>query len=91
SRVLAWIFERCDGTADAVDTPIGRLPTTDGLQLDGSGLTPADLQLLLNVDRDAWRDELASIEEHLAQFRPKLPKQLDEQLHALTERLDSSA
>ena len=31
SRVLKWIFERCEGTAEAVETPIGNLPNIDGL------------------------------------------------------------
>ena len=28
SRVLKWVFERCNGTAHAVDTAIGRLPAS---------------------------------------------------------------
>ena len=35
SRVLKWVFERCDGGAEAVETPIGLLPTEDALDLDG--------------------------------------------------------
>ncbi|MGH2837962.1 MAG: phosphoenolpyruvate carboxykinase (GTP), partial [Thermoleophilaceae bacterium] len=31
SRVLEWIFRRCDEAAEARDTPIGRVPTPDSL------------------------------------------------------------
>ena len=35
SRVLKWIFERCEGTAKAVETPIGNLPAAGELDLGG--------------------------------------------------------
>ena len=49
SRVLKWIFERCDGTAEAVDTPIGKMPT-DGLDTEGLDVGAADIEELLRVD-----------------------------------------
>ena len=35
SRVLKWIVERLDGKAEAVDTPIGHLPTPGSLDVVG--------------------------------------------------------
>jgi uncharacterized OB-fold protein len=87
SRVLAWIFDRCAGTAEAVDTPIGRLPAPLTLDTDGLDLGPGVLNELLRVDVEAWRDEVASIETHYATFGDRLPATLQDQLTALDLRL----
>jgi phosphoenolpyruvate carboxykinase (GTP) len=82
SRVLRWIFERCDGQAEAEETPIGFVPRslgTDGLDVD--------LAELLKVDRDKWRTEVESIEEHYAAFGDHLPKALIAELDDLRSRL----
>jgi phosphoenolpyruvate carboxykinase (GTP) len=89
-RVLAWVFDRCAGRADAVDTPVGRLPLPSELQLDGLELAEDDLTTLLEVDTEVWRAEAASIEEHLARFEPKLPAVLRQQLRLLRERLETA-
>jgi phosphoenolpyruvate carboxykinase (GTP) len=87
SRVLKWIFERCDGTAGAVDTAIGRLPAKDALDLNGLNIWPAAMDELLRVDAAGWKAELPSIREHYATFGAKLPKGLAEELAALEQRL----
>ncbi|MCC7253349.1 phosphoenolpyruvate carboxykinase (GTP) [Hyphomicrobium sp.] len=87
SRVLKWIFERCEGTAGAVDTPIGKLPAEGALDLNGLNIAPGALSELLRVDRDGWRTELPSIREHFATFGAKLPAALNEELDALGQRL----
>lgn len=87
SRVLKWIFERCDGTAGAVETPIGRLPAKDALDLNGLNIWPAAMDELLQVDRDGWKAEVPSIREHFATFGSRLPKGLAEELTALEQRL----
>jgi phosphoenolpyruvate carboxykinase (GTP) len=87
SRVLAWVFDRCDDRVAATDTPVGRLPVTADLQLDGLDLADDDLTELLRVDPDVWEREAASIEEHLERFEPKLPAALRGQLQLLRDRL----
>lgn len=87
SRVLKWVFERCDGTADAVDTPIGRLPTRGALDLNGIDIAEDAISELLNVDRDGWKAELPSVREHFATFGDRLPAALYEELTALEQRL----
>src|SRR6059058_4295523 len=89
SRVLEWVFERVNGRGDAVETPIGLLPTRDALPLDGLELPSGALDELLKVDVDEWRNEIPSIEEHFAQFGDKLPTALREELLALEKRLSS--
>ena len=89
SRVLKWIFERCDGTAAAVETPIGRLPAEGSLDLNGLDVPATAMSELLNVDKDGWKSELPSIKEHFSTFGAKLPAGLTEELSALEQRLAS--
>ncbi|MEJ5188712.1 MAG: phosphoenolpyruvate carboxykinase (GTP), partial [Breznakiellaceae bacterium] len=87
SRVLAWIFERCDGTGKAVDTPIGYMPTIDAIQRP-EGVSEADMKELLAVDIEGWKKEIADIREnHYPKFGSKLPKELWDELDAIEKRL----
>lgn len=87
SRVLKWMCERIEGKADAVKTPIGLLPTADGLDMQGLSIDTQDIKELLKVDRDAWKAEIPDIEKHFAQFGDRLPQRLKKQLEALKSRL----
>jgi phosphoenolpyruvate carboxykinase (GTP) len=87
SRVLAWIFRRCDDATEAVDTPIGRVPAPGALDVSGLGLAPEALDELLGVDVDAARAELPQVTEHLARFGDELPGPVREQFEALKRRL----
>jgi phosphoenolpyruvate carboxykinase (GTP) len=87
SRVLKWIFERCDGAAEAVDTPIGKVPTEDALDTDGLDIGDADLKVLLTVDTAGWKAELPLIKQHYETFGDKLPGGLKEELSELEKRL----
>jgi phosphoenolpyruvate carboxykinase (GTP) len=89
SRVLEWVFRRCDDTAAAVETPIGLVPAPGSLDLEGVQISPEDLDELLSVDHDEWRAELPSLREHLTTFGEQLPPELLEQLDALADRLGS--
>jgi phosphoenolpyruvate carboxykinase (GTP) len=87
SRVLKWIFERVDGTADAVDTPIGKLPTKDALDTDGLEIDEADLDTILSVDTEGWTAALPQIREHFAQFGDRLPAALNVEVDSLEAKL----
>ncbi len=87
SRVLEWVFRRCEGRAYAIDTPIGRVPAIGSLHLDGVEIAPEDIDELLRVDPVEWLDELPSIREHLETFGKQLPAALLRQLDALEARL----
>jgi phosphoenolpyruvate carboxykinase (GTP) len=89
SRVLEWMFRRCDGAADAVDTPVGRLPTLDAMDTRGLELPDEDLIELLRVDSSALQAELPQVEEHYARFGDRLPAELSEQLATLRRHLGS--
>ena len=87
SRVLKWIFERCNGTAKAVDTPIGKLPAEGALDVNGLDVAPETMKALNAVDAEGWKAELPMIREHFATFGDDLPNALKEQLAALERRL----
>ena len=88
ARILKWIFERCDQAAGAVSTPIGNLPRWDDLDLEGLALTIEAKQSLLWVDKEAWKREVASIEQSYASIGSRLPRELEEQLKSLKQRLN---
>jgi len=90
SRVLKWIFERCDDDAKAVETPIGLLPTEDAIDTKGLKVNAEAMKQLLSVNAAGWRDEIPSIEKHYAQFGDKLPKGLRDELQALKNRLEKA-
>ncbi len=89
SRVLKWIVERLEGIADGVKTPIGVLPSKDALDLKGLDLSDADLDLLLSVDREIWKQEAALVPEHLEKFGSHTPKELWDEYNALVARLEA--
>lgn len=88
SRVLKWIFERVEGKGEAVKTAIGNLPTADALDLSGLDVPAEDMQALLTVDSDAWKEEAAGLSEYYDKFGDRLPTALGDQLRALQGRLD---
>jgi phosphoenolpyruvate carboxykinase (GTP) len=87
SRVLKWVVDRLNGHDAATETAIGNVPTKDALDLSGVSLSDEQLDLLLTVDNEAWRDEADKIEQDYAKFGDRLPEQLREQLAALRSRL----
>jgi|PeaSoiMetatran63_FD_contig_81_503396_length_1877_multi_15_in_0_out_0_1 phosphoenolpyruvate carboxykinase (GTP) len=91
SRVLAWIFRRCEGTAEAVDTPIGFVPPVGegGIDTDGLDVTEETMAKLLEVDPECWREQLPQMHEHYGRFGDQLPAELREQLAELERRLGS--
>jgi phosphoenolpyruvate carboxykinase (GTP) len=87
SRVLKWIFERCDGSGQAVDTPIGRLPSKQALDLSGLDLSDDAIDTLLSVDVEGWSQEIPLIREFYAEFGERMPAALQQELEQLEQRL----
>jgi phosphoenolpyruvate carboxykinase (GTP) len=87
SRVLKWIFERCEGKAHAADTPIGRLPEPVDLDTKGLDLPAANVAKLLGVDVEGWVAEVPLIREHFAKFGNHLPEGLNREVDELEGRL----
>jgi phosphoenolpyruvate carboxykinase (GTP) len=90
-RVLKWVFERCDGTAKAVETPIGNLPAPGEIDLTGlDEVSSADLEELLRVDVEAWLAEVHGVGEYYAKFGDRVPGELGDELDALQKRLEEA-
>jgi phosphoenolpyruvate carboxykinase (GTP) len=87
SRVLKWVFEQVSGEGKAEKTPIGYMPTVDAIDRSGLDVSEADMAELLEVNKEDWLKEVASIREHYAKFGDHLPKELAAQLEALEKRL----
>ncbi len=87
SRVLAWIFDRCDGKAEAIETPIGRLPSPKDIDTRNLAITESTLARLLSVDVDGWLAEVPLIRKHFDQFGDRLPKGMTEEVDKLEARL----
>ncbi len=86
-RVLKWILERCKGTVDAIETPIGYIPKIEDIDMDGlPGVTTEMLEDLLHADISDVREETKTREDFLSRF-DRLPKAILEQLEAQKKRV----
>ncbi len=90
SRVLKWVFERCEGTAHAIETAIGLLPQARDIDTKGLNLREEDLRHLLSIDIDGWLAEIPLIREHFAKFGDHMPEGLNRELEDLDQRLRKS-
>jgi phosphoenolpyruvate carboxykinase (GTP) len=90
SRVLKWVFERCDNSGSAVKTPIGYMPAPEAINTKGLDVSADDMRQLLSVDDEGWGIELDMIKEHYDIFGDKLPKELSDQLTALEKRFKNA-
>jgi phosphoenolpyruvate carboxykinase (GTP) len=90
SRVLEWIFRRCEDKAEATETPVGLVPAPGSIDTEGLELAAERLEELLTVDPDDVRGQLPQVREHLAQFADRLPDEVQAQLEALERRVDDA-
>ncbi len=87
ARVLKWIVDRVEGKVGAEDTPVGRLPRREDLDLDGLSLGEDRLDLLLTVDTDTWRREATLNAQDLHMLGDRVPPALWREQSGLEERL----
>ena len=87
-RVLMWILARCEGKADAVETPIGYEPKPEDINIEGLDIDLDTVKGLLDVDKNLWKEDAAGIEEFYQKFGDRLPKELKAELETLKKNLD---
>lgn len=87
-RVLNWIVDRCEGKADAVETPIGYEPKPEDIDVEGLDITTDTVRDLLSVDKNLWKEEVKGIKEFYAKFGDKLPQALESELVTLESNLN---
>ena len=85
--MLKWIFDRIEGRASAIETPIGNLPSPNSIDLDGLNLSERDLEKLLKVEIEGWLEEIPLIRDYYSSYGKKVPIELENELNILTERL----
>ena len=92
SRVLAWIFDRCNGVDNAVETPIGYMPKEGAINTDGlADYYKETLPEITKVDVEGWKKELADVKEnHYPKFGKHLPKELSDIIDMIQDRLNKA-
>jgi len=85
-RVLKWIVERCLGRAHAVDTPLGRAPAFEDLDLNGmNDMSRTRFDKLMSLDAGLWRKELQDHDKLFNDLKDKLPTALKTQRDTLAK------
>jgi phosphoenolpyruvate carboxykinase (GTP) len=87
SRVLEWVFRRCNGEGETVDSALGLLPAEGDINTDGLEISAEAMSDLLTVDEEALKAQLPQVEEHLAKFGGDLPAPVRSQFESLQQRL----
>ena len=86
-RVLDWVVRRCQGKADAIETPIGHIPTKDAIDMNGLDLSDSAFDQLFEISHDAWVEEMEGMQKFFDQFGYDLPEEFVEEQQALKTRL----
>ena len=86
-RIIKWIFERCDGKAEAEETAIGYTPTIKSIDLSGLEIPEENLIQIFSIDKDEWWAEAEEMRNYYKQFGDRLPVELRDELERLEERL----
>lgn len=89
-RVLKWILERTENKNSAEDSPIGLLPGQDSIDISGLDIPEQNLEKVLYVNKDLWKNEVQSIREYFGQFNGRLPEEMNAELDALEKKLNDN-
>jgi len=89
-RVLEWILGRCEGSAGAVETPIGHLPRPQDLNLEGLAIAPESVRELLAVDPGRWHDAIGEVREYLAEYGARMPPALLRECERIASELSGT-
>src|SRR5699024_5621020 len=90
TRVLKWVVQRLEGTAEAEESPIGLIPTKDSIDTEGLDISDEALHDSLHVDVEEWKQELTGIEEWFANFGESLPASIRAELEELRSRVNAA-
>ena len=86
-RVLEWIVNRAHGRAYAKETPLGWMPRTHDINLEGLKLTEEDFKGLETINVEEFKTEILSQEELFLKLASELPKEMVLQRELLISRL----
>jgi phosphoenolpyruvate carboxykinase (GTP) len=89
SRVLAWIFDRCEGKDNYVETAIGNLPKPGAIE-PPAGVTAETMAELTSVDKEGWKSEIADVRQnHYSKYGDRMPKKLYDELDIIEKELNA--
>ena len=88
-RVLEWVIQRCKGEVGCVETPIGNMPEPSELNLEGIAVSPATMQALLEVDVEAWKNEISEIGDYLDGYGERTPDALKQECERVAGALEA--
>ncbi|MFB9315605.1 phosphoenolpyruvate carboxykinase (GTP) [Nocardioides plantarum] len=88
-RPLLWLVRHKDGEVAGRETPVGTIPTLEELDLTGLDIPTEDLDRILGLDLDRWRQEMGFREEHLQQF-DRLPEAIWNAHRRVAQALDEA-
>jgi phosphoenolpyruvate carboxykinase (GTP) len=89
-RPLLWLLQLKNGEVKGRQTPIGIIPTKEELNLEGVDITPKDLETILTINVDRWRQEIGFRQTHLEQF-PNMPEEIWEAHRRIAKALNDSS
>ena len=75
-RVLKWMVDRIEGLAQGEEHALGIGPRPEELNWQGLDSGAEQFEALMNIDKAAWREELALHSEHFETFAQNLPADL---------------
>jgi phosphoenolpyruvate carboxykinase (GTP) len=86
-RPLLWLLQLRNGEVKGRQTPVGILPTEDELDLEGVDISREDLETILSIDVQRWRQEMGFRQAHLEEL-PNLPEEIWEAHRRVAQALD---
>ena len=88
TRVIDWIIGRLENKHQGRATPIGRIPASGELKIEGLGLDEKTMQKIMDIDSESWIAETKMIESFFDGFGLALPEEMTKQLHWLRSQLE---
>ncbi len=86
-----WSLERCQGQGKAVDTPVGFVPTLDGIAPTGLDLADGVMNGLLKVDAAEWVEAGAGQDDFMKSYGSRMPKSIWNQHNELAQGIQDAA
>jgi phosphoenolpyruvate carboxykinase (GTP) len=86
-RVLKWIVERVQGTAQAAESPLGFMPRYEDIDWTGLNMSREQFEKLMAIDPGLWKQELDSHGELFDKLKERLPQVLSARRKALQSDL----
>ena len=88
-RVLKWMIDRIEGSAQGHDNVFGISPNYQELNWDGMAFTPEQFHTVTHIDKAAWQEELGLHEALFQQLAHHLPPELPATRAAIAHRLSA--